>query len=387
MTYKLRPYQEEAVKASVEFLQTKSIANGLVICPTGSGKSVIIAEIAFRMNQNVLVLCPSKEITEQNYSKMKTYTDECSMYSASVGVKEISKVTFATIGSIRTKPEEFKAFRIIIVDEAHTVNAKGGMYKDFFLKIGARILGLTATPYRLVSSRFYTMLKFITRTRPVVFNQVIYCIQITDLVNQGFLARLRYFYLPCRDWDAGNLEKNSNGSEYTDESIKNEYARVDFHHHMWSVVERLKKPKDGTKRKGILVFTQFVEDAERAVLCVPHSDIVTGKTPKKEREQKIADFRSGKIEVLFNVNCLSVGFDYPELDTIVLARPTMSLALYYQQVGRALRPSPGKDGWIVDLVGNTQTFGKVEELVVTDRTKDGKWIVKNSRRQLTNVLL
>lgn len=139
MTYKLRPYQEEAVKASVEFLQTKSIANGLVICPTGSGKSVIIAEIAFRMNQNVLVLCPSKEITEQNYSKMKTYTDECSMYSASVGVKEISKVTFATIGSIRTKPEEFKAFRIIIVDEAHTVNAKGGMYKDFFLKIGARI--------------------------------------------------------------------------------------------------------------------------------------------------------------------------------------------------------------------------------------------------------
>ena len=94
-------------------------------------------------------------------------------------------------------------------------------------------------------------------------------------------------------------------------------------------------------------------------------------------------FKSGEIKVVANVGVLTTGFDYPELDTIVLARPTMSLALYYQMVGRAIRPCKGKDGWIVDLCGTYKRFGKVEDLVLTE-PKKGQWQIESNGKQLTN---
>lgn len=100
----------------------------------------------------------------------------------------------------------------------------------------------------------------------------------------------------------------------------------------------------------------------------------------------MADFKSGKIKVVANCGVLTTGFDYPELDTIVLCRPTMSLALYYQMVGRVIRPYPGKEGWVVDLCGNIKTFGKVEDLRI-EQPERGKWMVKTNGKQLTNVIL
>ena len=86
-----------------------------------------------------------------------------------------------------------------------------------------------------------------------------------------------------------------------------------------------------------------------------------------------------------NVGVLTTGFDYPELDTIVMARPTMSLALWYQIVGRAIRPHPNKEaGWIVDLCGNLKRFGEVKDLRLVD-SGNGKWTVYSNSRQLTNV--
>jgi len=114
--------------------------------------------------------------------------------------------------------------------------------------------------------------------------------------------------------------------------------------------------------------------------------IVSGDTSKKEREQILSDFKAGLIPVVANVGVLTTGFDYPELDTIVMARPTMSLALYYQIVGRAIRPHPNKEsGWIIDLCGNIDRFGKVEDLKLTE-PKAGLWQVENKGKQLTNIL-
>ena len=103
------------------------------------------------------------------------------------------------------------------------------------------------------------------------------------------------------------------------------------------------------------------------------------------REMILRQFKAGEIPVVANVGVLVCGFDYPELDTIVIARPTMSLALYYQIVGRAIRPHPNKkEGWIVDLAGNIKRFGKVEDLrLVNDG--NNKWSVWNKNKQLTNV--
>ena len=115
-------------------------------------------------------------------------------------------------------------------------------------------------------------------------------------------------------------------------------------------------------------------------------EVVSGATPKKEREAILERFKNGETEVVANVGVLTTGFDFPALDTVILARPTMSLALFYQMVGRAIRPYPGKEGWVVDLCGSVAKFGRVEDLWL-DRDERGGWIITSNGKQLTNIML
>lgn len=353
-----------------------------------SGKSLVIADIAARLEGYTLIFQPSKEILEQNYKKLCSYGIlDCSIYSASMNRKDVSRITFATIGSVKSHPELFQHFRNIIIDECHLVNPKDGMYKEFLSMMKCKVLGLTATPYRLTSSRdFGAMLKFITRTRPCVFSEVIYQVQISTLLDMGFLAKVDYYRLPPVGWDTSRLHPNTTGRDYTDDSVQKEYKRVNLYDWLVQIVNRLlHNTKTGIKRKGILVFTRFLKEAERLSYSIPGTAIVSGDTPKKERERILEAFKSGEIPVVANVGVLTVGFDYPELDTIVMARPTMSLALYYQIVGRCIRPHPGKkSAWFVDLCGNVDRFGKVEDLKLVDGG-NGKWAVFSNQKQLTNV--
>lgn len=352
-----------------------------------SGKSLVIADIASRLEGHTLVFQPSKEILEQNYLKLCSYgVLDCSIYSASFGRKEVSRITFATIGSVKNHPELFQHFQYIIIDECHLVNPKEGMYRDFLSMLKCKVLGLTATPYRLSSSRdFGSMLKFITRTRPCVFSEVIYQVQISTLLDMGYLSKLNYYPMNPIGWNELNLKVNTTGADYTDKSVIKEYERIDFYGFLVSIVQRLMNPKSGIKRKGILVFTRFLKEAERLTWSIPGAAIVSGDTPKKERKHILEAFKSGEIPVVANVGVLTTGFDYPELDTIVMARPTMSLALWYQIVGRAIRPHPNKEaGWVVDLCGNIKRFGEVKDLRLVDGG-NGKWAVYSNGRQLTNV--
>lgn len=421
MIYQLRDYQQEASDASIRFFRSGSDRNGLLILPTGSGKSLCIADIAHRLDGNVLVFQPSKEILEQNYAKLKSYgVEDCSIYSASFRRKEISRITFATIGSVRAHMEDFNHFRYIIVDECHTCNPQGGMYRTFFDCAERKILGLTATPYRLYASLQYLdwegkqvfrpkdeekslefdqriasrqirmenkcILKFLTRMRPRIFHDVIYQVDISTLLQRGYLATLRYFDLSIMTHAA--LMRNSTGMDFDDDALKAQYDQCNLSTHLINIVRRLQRPKDGRPRKGILVFTRFIEESELLCEYVEGCAIITGSTPKKERERILKEFKEGKIKVVTNVGVLTTGFDYPELDTVVMARPTMSLALYYQIVGRAIRPHPDKESaWIVDLAGNYQRFGKVEDLHLQQRQMGEYFItglVDNKVTQLTN---
>ena len=92
-----------------------------------------------------------------------------------------------------------------------------------------------------------------------------------------------------------------------------------------------------------------------------------------------------KIQVVANVGVLSTGFDLPALDTVILARPTKSLALYYQMVGRAIRPYKDKDGWVIDLGGSYKQFGKVQDLKIgVEKPNSQLWAVFSNGKQLTN---
>ncbi len=422
MEVKLRDYQAEAVRAAVEFMLSPSDRNGLIICPTGGGKSWIIAQISNELNSNVLILCPSREILVQNFEKMeKVYSGISSIYSASLNSKEIGRITFATIGSIMAHIDDFDHFKYIIVDEGHTVNASQGQYKNFFAKVKRKILGLTATPYRLNSAIQYLdkdgkqhfrpkdeegsqkfderianrelrmetrcVLKFLTRTRPRVFHDVVYQVDISTLLERGYLAKVEYFDLSVVD--QSRLRRNSTGMDFDDKSLSDEFKQTKFGDYLLEIVQRLLHPKSGQRRRGILVFTKSIEECQQLCSKLPSCAVVTGSTPKRERDEILENFKLGCIDVLVNVGVLTTGFDYPELDTVVMARPTMSLALYYQILGRGIRPHPSKSStWFVDLCGNIKRFGHVEDLHLAEPTP-GEYIITGKTdggiRQLTNV--
>ncbi len=385
--FKLREYQQQASDKAVEFFNSKTGINAIEVLPTGSGKSLVIADIANRLEGHTLVFQPSKEILEQNFKKMCSYgVLDIAIYSASFNSKDIARITFATIGSAIHHIEQFMHFNNVIIDECHLVNSNGGMYEEFIKATGCKVLGLTATPYRLSSNSWGAMLKFLTRTRPRIFSKVIYQVQIQTLLNLGYLAELDYFYTPAPMYDERNLKDNSTGADYTDRSVQEEYQRIDFYSWLVQIVKRVMKPKSGQKRNGILVFTRFLKEAQKLADEIDDCEMVSGDTPKAERERILAGFKGGTIKVVVNVGVLTTGFDYPELDTIVMARPTKSLSLWYQIVGRAIRPSPMKGkGWVVDLCGNLYRFGRVQDLVLVE-PKPNMWQVQSNGRQLTNVL-
>lgn len=386
--YQLRPYQQQASDAAVAYFNdTRRRYNALIVLPTGSGKSLVIADIAARLPGHTLVFQPSKEILEQNYRKLCSYgVIDCAVYSASMGQKEINRITFATIGSAINHPELFAHFQQIIIDECHLVNPKEGMYREFLSELRCKVLGLTATPYRLSSSQeFGCMLKFLTRTRPCIFSRLIYQVQVATLLDMGYLARLNYYAMSPMGWDERNLRVNSTGADYTEKSVVREYERIDFYSYLVSIIRRLLQPKVGGHRKGILVFTRFLKEAEQLTKEIPGCVIVSGETQKAERERILNAFKEGTIKVVANVGVLTTGFDYPELDTVVMARPTMSLALWYQIVGRCIRPHASKkEGWVVDLCGNIKRFGEVKDLELRDTGRE-KWAIFSGQRQLTNV--
>lgn len=390
MKYVLRDYQRNASNAALKAFSEKRACNGLLILPTGAGKSLVIADIASKLDGPLLILQPSKEILEQNFAKLQSYGCwDCDVYSASVGRKKINRITFATIGSVMNHMADFAHFKNVMIDECHGVNSKAGQYKQFIEATERRVVGLTATPYRLCSYQGGSTLKFLTRTRPRIFSDVLYYCQISDLLAKGYLANLRYF--DCTRLDMSRVKANTTGADYDDKSLKLEYERVGFTDQLSSTTLRVLHPKNGVPRKGVLVFTRFIDEANSLVAKLKsvgiNASIVTGETPKKERESILEQFKSGEIKVVSNVGTLTTGFDYPELDTVILARPTKSLSLYYQMVGRAIRPSAGKDGWVVDLGGNYKRFGNVAELKIgLENPGTSKWCVSSKGKQLTNVL-
>lgn len=393
MKYELRDYQKEASERAVQFFHNKKENyNAIEVLSTGAGKSIIIADIAYRLNANVLVFCPTKEILKQNYGKMCSYNIQCSMYSASVGVKEISTVTFATIGSVKNAADEFKDFDYILVDECHLCSSKGGMYKKFFKQLKKKILGLTATPYRLETIGSFDLkkkqykasgsyLQMLTDYAHPIFSKIIYNVDTSVIERQGFLLRPEYWIVTPKDWNTDRLVKNSAGSDYSDYSIKTLQRECDFKTHTINIIERLLK----SGRKSILVFVRFIEDAEYYKRRIKGSEIITGDMKKSERDDILTRFKIGRIKVLINAIVLVVGFDYPALDTVVLATPTMSLARYSQEVGRCVRPYPNKKPMVIDLVDNFRRFGDTFNQKLIEN--NGKWYVANNGQRLTGVML
>jgi DNA repair protein RadD len=378
MGFQLRPYQSDSVSSGVKYLQGSTNENAVIILPTGAGKSIVIANIIAPLEGKTLVFQPSKEILEQNYEKYTKY-GKASIYSASAGEKRIDQVTFCTIGSVINKKHLFVGVKNILIDECHLVNSDGGMYQEFIKYFpDAKVLGLTATPYRLTQTSEGPQLTFLTRSTPKIFHKILYYVQNSTLFDAGYLAKLEYYSFDVID--RSKLELNSSGTDYTPASLSRYYKSIDMPSRIVKYAMHIL-----SKKPNLLIFCALITEAKEVVKRIPGAVLLTSDTNKEERERILSQFKKGIIKCLINVGVLTTGFDYPQLEAVLMARSTQSLSLYYQIVGRVMRIWPTKENaWFVDLGGNINLFGKIETMKIKIDS-EGRYAIWNNGRQLTNV--
>lgn len=379
--FTLRSNQIPAVEKGTSFFKSKSIRPSIIVAPTAYGKSIVIASIAKEIDGRTIILQPSKELLEQNYNKLIALGGQACIYSASMNQKNIGKITYATIGSIKNIGQKFKnlGFTNLIIDEAHLYpRSESSMFGTFMKSAQIKtVLGLTATPFRLqtntdmMRNKFSKLVMLTNRSKQGnFFHDIIHVTQIKEMVDSKFWTKLEY---ETYDMDSGMLKFNTIGSEYTDESLE---AFLKINNIEGRIVEWSKR----TSKKSALIFLPTVVSAKNISNQIPQSAVVYGDMPKDERDYTISQFKAGKIRFILNVNVLSVGFDYPQIDAIVMGRPTASLAWYYQVLGRGTRIHPDKkDCLIVDFTNNTEKFGKIEDMYFK---KENTWKLYGTKGKL-----
>ncbi|MEQ6917021.1 DEAD/DEAH box helicase [Halomonas aquatica] len=361
----LRPYQSLAVDRVIEHFRA-SDDPAVVVLPTGSGKSLVIAELARLARGRVLVLAHVRELVEQNHAKYQAYGLTADVFSAGLGRREAScQVVFGSVQSVVRHLDDFDAghFTLLVIDECHRVSPQeDSSYRQVIDRLrGAnprlKVLGLTATPYRLGQGFIYHRHHhgMVRGDEACFFRDCVFEQPLRLMVSQGYLATPRRV-------DAA-LFKNGQELRYdfsrlslTSSGVFSEAAldRVVAGHRatpgiIAEVIERARE------RRGVMLFAATVAHAEEILGYLPAGEaaLITGATPSAERERIIAAFKAREGKYLVNVAVLTTGFDAPHVDLIAILRPTESVSLYQQIVGRGLRLSPGKDDCLVlDYAGN-----------------------------------
>ena len=365
----LRPYQQAAIAAVYEHLRTRD-DNPCVVIPTGAGKTPLMATICRDAVKNwqgrVLILAHVKELLEQSAEKLRQVCPDVKfgIYSAGLKKRETdTPVIIAGIQSIYKRACELGPVDLILVDEAHTIAVEGeGMYRQFLADAKVvcphlRIVGFTATPFRLKSGLICTPDHFL--------NHVCYEVGVRELIVQGYLSPL--ITKAGRDKvDTGSVQVR--GGEFVAgmlESLMDEPQLVEA-----ACRETMQHAGD---RTSVLIFASGVRHGQHVVETLKKQHgiecgFVTGETLMPARDLLLERFKSGELRFLCNVNVLTTGFDAPNVDCVVLLRPTMSPGLYSQIVGRGLRLAPGKQNCLVlDFGGNVQRHGPVDAIRIEPR--------------------
>ncbi|HHJ3169499.1 TPA: DEAD/DEAH box helicase [Vibrio parahaemolyticus] len=358
--YTLRPYQADSVKAVIHYFRKHSTP-AVIVLPTGAGKSLVIAELARLAKGRVLVLAHVKELVEQNHAKYEGYGLKGAIFSAGLGRKETDQqVVFASVQSVVRNLDSFKnQFSLLVIDECHRVpDDKNSSYQKVIthlreLNPGIKVLGLTATPYRLGMGWIY---QYHTRGQirteeSRFFRDCIFELPIRYLLDENFLTPARMMDAPVLSYDFSQL-KPANTGRYKE-------AEMDM------VIDKAKRATPqiveqiiqyARERKGVMIFAATVRHAQEIHGLLPEGEtaIVIGDTPTPERDAIIQAFKNREIKYLVNVSVLTTGFDAPHVDLIAILRPTESVSLYQQIVGRGLRLSEGKNECLVlDYAGNS----------------------------------
>jgi DNA repair protein RadD len=364
----LRPYQQEAVRRVVAHFRG-SDDPAVVVLPTGSGKSLVIAELARLARGRVLVLAHVRELVEQNHAKYAAYGLSADIFSAGLKRKESSRqVVFGSVQSVVRGLGRFAspvdgqgAFTLLVIDECHRVSpAEDASYRRVIEALRRanprlKVLGLTATPYRLGQGFIYHRHHhgMVRGDESCFFRDCVFEQPLRLMVKKGYLAEPRRIDAAVERYDFSALFSTS-GPGSSGLFREEELNRVAAGNRATPgiIAEVVERARD---RQGVMLFAASVAHAEEILGYLPAAEaaLVTGETPSVERERLIAAFKARELKYLVNVAVLTTGFDAPHVDLIAILRPTESVSLYQQIVGRGLRLSPGKrDCLILDYVGN-----------------------------------
>lgn len=344
---KLRPYQKKLIRDT-----HASMAAGhrrpMVVLATGGGKTAVFAWMAEQSQakgKTVWFLVHRRELLEQTVDTFDRFNIER------------RTIYIGMVGTVSNRPDVFPRPDLIIFDECHHATAKT------WLKIleefpDAYVIGLTATPTRLSGKPLAD-----------VFDDIVLGPQTGELIRQGYLAPYRAI---VSEVALSNMKRRAGEFVFNNE-VKAELMNSTVYGNM---VKTYRTYADGMQA---IYFAINVEHSEsmaaefrRNGIMAEHFD---GKTPKKKRAEIINRFRNGEIKVLTNVALISEGFDMPACDCVGMMRPTASLTIYLQQVGRALRPAAGKTAVLIDHVGNVNRHGLASdprEWSLTEKVKAGR---------------
>lgn len=383
--FSLRWYQSESISAIWQYFIDGNKGNPLVELPTGAGKSIVIAEFIRQVfekfrNQKIIIATHSMELVEQNAKKLLEIWPSAPMgiYSAGLNRKETSRpITYVGIDSVSKHAAKFGKVDMVIVDEAHMCDDKeGSRYRQFFDELrnleiegkqvnrNLKIVGLTATPWRaglghLTNGEIFTDVCYSAIT-PAAFER---------LFNEGFLCPL----FPVKtDLQLDVSEVHMRGQEFIESELQKAVDKTEITNA--ALDEVISKASHCNKwlcfATGIQHAEHIVEALEaRGVSC----RIVTGESKRKnERVENIKAFKTGEFKCLVNVGVLTTGFDCPDIDLIIMLRPTGSTVLWCQMLGRGLRPHSSKNFTLVmDFGGNTDRLGPIDDPIIPKRKGEG----------------
>ena len=366
---KLRPYQEEAVNASIQYFIDGAVGNPVIAMPTGTGKSLVIAGLVQRVmtnwpGQRMMILTHVKELIEQNAQKMVQLWPSAPMgvYSAGLNQRDtLMPIIFGGAASVVNCVPQFGRRDLLLIDECHLLSPKADTtYQHIIAQLKElnpylKVIGLSATPYRLGQGMI---------TDGGVFTDI--CCDMTGVeafnrfIAEGYLVPL----IPQRtstELDVSDV--GSNGGDFAQAALQAAVDKRDVTYK--ALVEMCDK---ASERQAWLIFASGTEHAEHVAEMLNSFGVSTAavhsKMSSKERDNRIRDFKSGKLRCLVNNNVLTTGFDHPPLDFIGMLRPTMSPGLWVQMLGRGTRPSPetGKENCLVlDFAGNTRRLGPIND--------------------------
>lgn len=374
VTIQLRPYQQEAIQSIYDWFGANT-TNPLLVLPTGTGKSVVIAGfiegvLRHYPTQRILVVTHVKELVEQNAAKMLAIWPAApvGVYSAGLGRRDTeASITFAGIQSIYNRAGELGWFDLVLIDEAHLLPRSGeGRYRTYLKALlsmnpAAKVIGFTATPYRTDTGS-------LTHGDGSLFSGIAYEADVVSMIKAGYLSPL----VPKRvdgEIDTAGVKKQAGDFNQAQlEQVALAGTLVEQ-----AVSEILTWGQD---RRSWLVFACGVEHGREVERVLRNRGVevasVFGDTPNEQRDEITRRYRSGDLRCLVNCAVLTTGFDAPATDLIAMMRPTMSAGLYVQMAGRGMRIADGKTNCLVlDFGGNVDRHGPIDLIKPKDKSPGG----------------